>query len=156
MEKEKIIEALKKALEDKGKRKFTQTMEFILNFKGVDFSKPENRISLDVQLPHEVRKTQVVVIADDKKIVSEAKNAGLMVISWAEFQNYTKGKVKEMAKSTEYLVEPKLMAEIGKKYRFLAASGKLRPFVNPKIASSLKNLVHLRSKGKYIPTLQCA
>ena len=43
---EKFIE------ENKGKRKFEQSVELAINFKGVDFSKQANRLSLDILLPN--------------------------------------------------------------------------------------------------------
>ena len=51
MDKKKLQDALTKALEGKGKRKFTQSVELIVNFRGIDFTKPENRLNLDIALP---------------------------------------------------------------------------------------------------------
>ncbi|MFA6530635.1 MAG: 50S ribosomal protein L1, partial [Candidatus Micrarchaeia archaeon] len=51
MNKKQVQDALAKVFEDKGKRKFTQSVELIVNFRGIDFTKPENRLNLDIALP---------------------------------------------------------------------------------------------------------
>ena len=51
LDKKKLSEALAKMLEDKGKRKFVQSAELIINMRGIDFSKSENRLNLDIVLP---------------------------------------------------------------------------------------------------------
>ncbi|MEM4257059.1 MAG: 50S ribosomal protein L1, partial [Candidatus Diapherotrites archaeon] len=52
MDKKQVLEALAFARAKSKKRKFEQTFEFIINFKGIDFKKAENRIDLEVRLPH--------------------------------------------------------------------------------------------------------
>jgi large subunit ribosomal protein L1 len=156
MNEKDLLEAINSALKDKGKRKFLQSMELIINFKNVDFSRPENRLSLDVKLPREVKKTNIVIIAEDRKIISEVKERGdVTLIKGSDLQNYTKAKMKKLAENSEFFVEPKLMAEVGKKYKFLPQSGRMRPLINIKTIDQVKGMVHIRSKGKYIPTVQC-
>jgi large subunit ribosomal protein L1 len=99
-----LLEAINEALKDKGKRKFKQSLELIVNFKNIDFSKPENRISLDVKLPHEVKSTDIVIIADDPKIISEAKGLNVTLIKGSELGSYTKSKMKRLAKNSEFSI----------------------------------------------------
>ena len=51
MNKKEVLQALEQARKTSKKRKFDQTFEFIINFRGVDFKKVENRIDLEVKLP---------------------------------------------------------------------------------------------------------
>lgn len=76
MDRKKITEAITKALEDKGKRKFTQSVELIVNFRGIDFTKAENRLNIDVILPKGRGKEQPVVVFADGQVALDAKAAG--------------------------------------------------------------------------------
>ena len=80
MDRKKITESITKALEEKGKRKFTQSLEFIINFRGVDFAKAENRLNIDVLLPKGKGKEQKVVAFADGQMALEAKNAGVLEV----------------------------------------------------------------------------
>ncbi|MDD5171488.1 MAG: hypothetical protein PHF60_00435 [Candidatus ainarchaeum sp.] len=51
MDKKKLADGIAKALEDKGKKKFKQSVELIINMRGIDFAKSENRLNLDIVLP---------------------------------------------------------------------------------------------------------
>ena len=48
----KILHSVNEVLKEKGKRKFVQTVDLAVNFKGIDFKKPENRINIDIVLPN--------------------------------------------------------------------------------------------------------
>ena len=49
---EKFSEFEKFIAENKGKRKFKQSVELAVNFKDIDFSKQDNRLNLDIILPN--------------------------------------------------------------------------------------------------------
>ena len=76
VDKKKIQEALAKVFEDKGKRKFKQSVELIVNFRGIDFSKTEHRLNLDVALPKGKggKEPKIAVIAEEA-MANQAKNA---------------------------------------------------------------------------------
>ena len=72
---EKFIE------ENKGKRKFEQSVELAINFKGLDFSKQTNRLSVDVLLPNGKGKTRrIALFATDKNIIEKAKGTNVEII----------------------------------------------------------------------------
>ena len=72
--KTQIESSVKKLLEEsKGKKKFKQSIDFIVNFKDVDFKKPENRPVIDVTLPTQARVNKICVFADSA-VALEAKN----------------------------------------------------------------------------------
>ncbi len=161
MEKKQIKEALEKCFEDKGKRKFIQTVELIVNYRGIDFKKPENRINLDIILPKGRGKESTVIVFADGQPALEAKQAGAKVISGEEIPELAKnkGKLKTMADHSEFLAEPKLMAVVGKHLgQVLGTRKKLpKPLVgNVKIAiEQAKKRTRLATKGKYLPVTQC-
>ena len=162
MDKKSLTESLTKALEEKGKRKFTQSMEFIVNFRGIDFTKAENRLNLDVILPKGKGKEQKVIVFADGQVALEAKNAGANeVIDAAGITKLASDKahVKLLASDAEFIAQPNMMINVGKSLgQVLGARGKLpRPITgNVKDAiTQAKSRVRLVSKGKYLPVAQC-
>ncbi len=161
MNKNQLKTALDKCLEDKGKRKFKQTVEFIVNYRGIDFKKPENRLNLDIILPKgRGKETQVIVFADGQ-IALDAKNAGAQVITGDKIPELAKNKnkLKTLADHSEFLAEPKLMAVVGKNLgQVLGTRKKLpKPLIgNVKIAiEQAKKRTRISTKGKYLPVTQC-
>lgn len=158
---EQITNTINKALEEKGSRKFTQTVELITNFRGVDFSKPENKLSLDIPLPKGRGKNISVVVFADGPVAADAKAAGAdVVIGGAEIPTYDKGKIKQLAKNGEFFAQPQLMMAVGKNFgQLLGARGRLpKPLVGNVVAmiKGSRNIVHVRTRGKNLPTVHCA
>jgi len=163
MDRKKISDALTKALEDKGKRKFTQSVEFIVNFRGINFAKAENRLNLDLILPKGKGKNQNIVVFADGQMALEAKNAGATeVIDAAGITKLAadKSKLSVLAKTSEFIAQPSLMIQVGKTLgQVLGAKGKLpRPIASGTVKTAIeqaKSRVRLLSKGKYLPVAQC-
>lgn len=161
MDRKKISDALNKALEEKGKRKFKQSVEIILNFKSIDFSKPENRLNLDIVLPKgKGAKTPKIAVIGDEGTVSDAKKAGAdLTILPNEIASYAaKGKIAMLANEYSLLAQPNQMAAIAKSLgQYLGPRGKLpKPLVGriPEAIARAKKSVRIVSKGKYLPTVQ--
>ena len=73
MEKETLDKLTAFMQENKGKRKFNQSVELAINLMGLDTSKQDNRVNLEIKMPHPKGKSHnVVVFADDKTIASKA------------------------------------------------------------------------------------
>jgi len=162
MDKRTITEAITKALESKGSRKFTQSLEIMVNFRGIDFTKAENRLNLDILLPKGKGKDQKVIVFADAQMALDAKNAGAAeVMDAAGIQKLAadKGKLAIMAKSCEFIAQPSLMITVGKSLgQVLGARGRLpRPVTGPvkEAISQAKSRVRMVSKGKYLPVAQC-
>jgi len=162
VDKQKVVDAIGKALEDKGKRKFAQSMELMVNFRNIDFTKAENRLNLDILLPKGKGKTQKVMVFADTQIALDAKNAGAdEVVDNAGIQKMAadRKKVKLIAKQHEFIAQPNMMVNVGKSLgQVLGAKGKLpRPIIGPvkDAIDQAKRRVRLASKGKYLPVAQC-
>ncbi len=159
MDKKKLNDALTKALEEKGKRKFKQSVELIINMKGIDFSKSENRLNLDIVLPKGKggKELKCAVFAENE-LGDQAKKAGAdLIISPNDIPEW-KDKVKDLAENYFLLAQPNLMAVVAKNLgQYLGKRGKLpKPAVGniaPMIERSKKS-VRIVSKGKYLPTAQ--
>ncbi len=162
MDRKKITEAITKALEAKGSRKFTQSLEFIINFRNIDFTKAENRLNLDVLLPKGKGKSQNVIVFADTQSALDAKNAGATeVIDTGGIAKLAadKGRLALMVKSSEFIAQPSLMMPVGKSLgQVLGARGKLPRPITGSVKDAIeqaKRRVRLVSKGKYLPVAQC-
>ncbi|MEM3422785.1 MAG: hypothetical protein QXF35_02685 [Candidatus Bilamarchaeaceae archaeon] len=161
MDKKQLATAIQKALEDKGKRKFTQSVEIIINTKGIDFSKTENRINLDIPLPKGKggKELKVAVIGDEATAVQAKKAGADLTILPNEIESYKEPKkLKELARDYTLLAQPNQMAAVAKALgQVLGKKGKLpKPLVgNPaQLIDAAKRSVRITTKGKYLPVLQ--
>ncbi len=158
-----LKQAIEKAKTESKKRKFIQSLELILNFKKVDFKKPENRINVTAVLPKgRGKKIKVAAIVGDELLVEAKQNAD-KVITKDELTSLAKNKkeAKKIAKQYDFFIaQTDLMAEVGKTLgQILGPKGKMpRPVpptakLKPLIESMQKNLL-IKMKGKFLPTLQ--
>lgn len=159
----KMKEAIEKVLEGKGKRKFTQTFEMIINFTRVNFSKADQRIDLAVPLPKGRGKPVKVAVFAETQAGLDAKNAGADVVYSSEdivSLAADKKKLIKIANEYVFVAEPKLMALAGKHLgQVLGTRGKLpKPVVGKTMQQAIddaRKTVIIKTKGKYLPTLQC-
>ena len=100
------------------KRNFTQAMELVINFKGLDVKAPENRINEIVTLPNPIGKDVKVCVIADGDMVVKARQAGAnLVITKQELDQYAGNKkaIKKLAGEYDYFAaRTDLMATVGK------------------------------------------
>lgn len=156
----------KKAVEEvrskSKKRGFVQSVDLIINFKGVDFSKPSNRINLEVILPKgRGKKVKVAAIVGDA-LITEAKQKADTVIRAEEIEKIGKNKkkLKKIASENDFfLCQTDLMTTVGKYMGQVLAprdkmpqpvppTAKLEPFIK-----RFEKLVRIKMKGKFVPTV---
>ncbi len=162
MEKEQL-EKLKSVLaEGKGKRKFTQSVDVAVNFTGIDFSKQDNRLNLEIKLPHgKGKESKVIFFGDDRNMAAKAQEAGAKVISSKELPEISTDKLKQAELlAHELIAQPALMPQIAKALgQFLGPRGKMpRPVVGTDVSTMIGGIgssIYVRSKGKYLPTAHC-
>lgn len=161
MDREKILKAVNAALEEKGKRKFLQSVELAINFKDIDFNKQENRLNLEIPLPRGKGREQKVAVFADGQLALDAKKLGLAVITGDEIPKLAedKGRLKELL-DYEFLAQPNLMAVVGKHLgQVLGTKGKLpKPLLGMKLEEAVeraRRIVRIKSKGKYLPVVHC-
>ncbi|MEM3841688.1 MAG: hypothetical protein QXN59_03280 [Candidatus Micrarchaeaceae archaeon] len=148
--------------ENRGKRKFTQTVELAVNFKGIDFTKPENRLNLSISLPKgKGKQSSVAVFADDNSIIAAANEVGSKVIQSSELEQIRSDKTRlNELLSYEMFAQPSLMPQIAKALgQFLGPRNKMpKPIMGSDVKSVIGNAgssITIRSKGKYLPTVHC-
>ena len=161
MDKKKLTDAINKALEDKGKKKFKQSVELIINMRGIDFAKSENRLNLDVVLPKgkggKELKSAVIV---EPSATEEARKAGAdLVITPDKIADYAaKEKITDLSKNYFLLAQPALMGAVAKSLgQYLGKKGKLPKPITGNIGELIrrsKSSIRIVSKGKYLPVAQ--
>jgi len=166
MEKESVIQALQKVMDASKERKFVQSIDLSINFKGVDFKKPENRIDAVVQLPFPSTKPKkVIVFAKDKTFAESIKSFVDEVMMEDRIPALEKKSVKKLASTYEiFLAEGPVMVSVGKHLgQILSPQGKMPSPIptNAKAVQAtierLKKSVRLTNKkGKYMPVVHAS
>jgi len=147
-----LEEALKKALskEYNKARRFKQSVEIILSLSGLDLSKPDQRFTELVELPHTPYKNPPkICVFTEGSLIPEAKSLGVDYMT-KDSLNSLVGKKKECRKISKsydfFIAEAPLMPVIGKTLgQFLGPKNKMPIPVPP--ASSISQLVERLRKS---------
>ncbi len=149
--------------ENKGQRKFKQTVELAINFRGIDFSKQDNRINVEVILPNGKGKTKKLgVFTTERSISEEARKNGIEVIDGADIEKISKDAAKlNSLLDYELMAQPSLMPIVAKNLgQFLGPRNKMpRPLIGnvnmANLAIELNKRINIKNKGKFLPTVHC-
>ncbi len=154
MEKE-ILEALKTLRENSKKRNFVQTVDLIINLKGIDIKKPENKITEDIVLPFGRGEDAKIAVFTDTY-----RNLNVDVYTSKDIEEIAKNKreAKKLAKKYDFfLAEPQLMPVVGRFLgRFLAPRGKMPKPIRGDVEKTIdlyKKSIRIRIKNA--PVIQC-
>ncbi|MBS3154989.1 50S ribosomal protein L1 [Candidatus Woesearchaeota archaeon] len=146
MEKKEILDALKLLRENNTKRNFIQSLDLIINLKGMDVKREDQRVDQFLSLPYECGKQVKVCAFVDKQLLKNAQDNCDFVISNEDFQSYAKNKkeLKKLANGYDYFISQiNVMAEIAKIFgRVLGSRGKMP---NPKVGCVVQGTVDLKS-----------
>src|SRR3989344_2768873 len=165
MDKKPVVQALKYARDLSKKRKFEQSFEFIINFKGVDFKKADNRIERDVKFPHSTGKqadVKTLVFVKDPNFAQEIKSKVSRIIMDEEIPNIKKKDVDLLLRDyDQFLAEGGAILTVAKYLgQQLAPKGKMPKPLQPSVASleqALKNVSTFtkvtNKKGKFMPVI---
>jgi len=162
LDKQQIVNALAQMRSGSKTRKFKQSVELYVNFQGLDFSKNENKIDVNVALPHSTGKseTKVIVFTKDTDFAAKAKTKAHRVVLESEISKLDK---KEAGKiGDEYdviLAEGPAMLTVGRVLGpSLAPKGKMPKLIPPSVEAienalkSVKGSIRISNKkGKNMP-----
>ena len=166
MEEKELFEALKLMREASPQRKFTQSVEFGLNFKGIDFKKATNRISVDVTLPHGTGRAsaaKVLVFVQDRNFAEQLKEKGIPFMMEADIAKLGKKEGEKLATDYDgFLAEGPVMLIVAKFLgQVLAPKRKMPKPIQPALAEYEKFVAGMASgvkisnnKGKFMPVVQ--
>jgi len=107
-------QAIEEAVEEDKERSFTQSIDLIINFKGMDLSDPENRFNEDYKLPYQADdEVKIGVIGDT--LINNTDDADREVTQdELEEMFEDPSKAKDLAEEMTFLIaEAPLMPKIG-------------------------------------------
>lgn len=142
MNKEKVLKAIEKARENSKKRKFNQSFDLVINLKNLNLKKPDNNVSLFINLPFEGKKIKIGCFADTQ-LGTKAKECCDRIILKKEFDSLDKKTIKNMVREMNFFVaQADLMPDIAKHFgKILGARGKMP---NPKAGCIVPENVNLK------------
>ena len=114
-----ITTAIKEVKEKSKKRKFTQSVELILNLKDIDMKSPEGRIQERIELPHQSpeKPNKICVIATGELALKAKRAKADLVIGKDELAGLA-GRKKDLRKIANdynfFMAEAPLMPRVGK------------------------------------------
>ncbi|MEM4261782.1 MAG: hypothetical protein QXI10_02360, partial [Candidatus Diapherotrites archaeon] len=141
--------------------------ELIINFKGIDFKKAENRIDLEVRLPHSNGKSsqgKVLAFIKDANFAEELKGKADKIIMDYEIPNLKKKDVDQlMIDYNIFVAEGPSMLTVGKYLgQILAPKGRMPKPIQTSIESfesavkgTGNNIRVTNKKGKFMPVIHC-
>ncbi len=152
MDKELIINAIQAVKETAKERKFTESLDLIINLKGLNLKKEDEKILAFLPLPHDRGKKVTVTALVGSELSTKAKEACTNVILDTEFKGQDKKKIKRLAEKTDYFVAqatimPKVAATFG---RVLGPRGRMP---NPKAGCVVPPTADLKPLMERLQTL---
>ncbi len=158
MEHEKILDAVKQALEKSPQRKFSESIDLAINLKNLDMNQPQNRMDEEIILPNGPGKTIKIAVFARGETAQRAKGAGADYVFDPEeisVLGEDKARAKSLADEVNFFVaESALMPAIGKTLgQVLGPRGKMPIPLTPdkdivQLINRSRNAIKVRSKDK--------
>lgn len=160
VEKAKIVDAVKTALENAPKRNFRESVDITVNLRNIDMAQPKNRIDETILLPHGIGENAKVAVLGKGDIVTQARDVKVELIIGPQEIERLGGAPREARKVAEeyrfFLAETAVMPMVGRWLGpRLGPRGKMptpipqgtdiRPMVE-----RLRNSVKIRTKDKKV------
>lgn len=137
MDKNLIATTLKNLKENSPKRNFRQSIDLIINLKGLDLKKPEHQVNMFVTLHYDTGKKVSVCALVGPELLKSAKEVCDEIIPVEQFDKF-KGKkeIKKLANKYDYFIsQANIMSKVATVFgRYLGPRGKMP---NPKIGAIL-------------------
>lgn len=164
MRKDTALSALKKLHEIAPKRNFSQSVELMINFTGLDMKKPTNQVNLKISLPHPTGKGsgKVAVFAKTDDMAESLKGKVDKIIMDKEIESVAKDKAKlaELFAYDALFAEGPSMLTVAKYLgQQLAPKGKMpKPIVSAALfeealAKARTQITVSNKKGKFMPVV---
>ncbi|MFB6490053.1 MAG: 50S ribosomal protein L1 [Thermoproteus sp. AZ2] len=157
LKQEALLDAIKEAASKGRRHKFTEGIDLILVLRDVDLNRPENRINVNLPLPHPPKLNKVAAFASGA-FEAAAKNAGVDAVitrDQIEAMAGNKKAIRKLAKQYDYFVAPPdLMPLIGRTLgSILGPRGKMPEVVPPNVDAKsvvdrLKRSVRIRLRNE--------
>ena len=138
LDKKTITGAVKEAKAKSGGKKFSQTVDMVLNIQEIDMKAPEGKIQEMVELPHATGKPNKICVIASGELALKARKANAdNVVERSDLDNLA-GKKKDLRKLAEdydiFISEAPLMALVGRTLGpVLGPRGKMPIPVSPSV-----------------------
>ncbi len=133
MNKNKFLEALKKAKDGSKKRNFKQKVDLIVNLKDLNLKKPEQQVEFFLKLRYDKGRESKICALVGSELAAKAKSACDNVIPADDFQKYAGDKKLSKKLCNDYdffIAQANIMAKVAAAFgRILGPRGKMP---NPK------------------------
>ncbi len=133
MNKNKFLEALKKAKDGSKKRNFKQKVDLIVNLKDLNLKKPEQQVEFFLKLHYDKGRESKICALVGPELAAKAKSACDNVIPADDFQKYAGDKKLSKKLCNDYdffIAQANIMAKVAAAFgRILGPRGKMP---NPK------------------------
>lgn len=118
LDKNSLLQAVKQAKEQSGKKKFNQTVDLILDIKEIDMKAPEGKITEIVELPHAPAKLNKICVVATGELALKAKRANADNVIERPDLEALAGKKKDLRKLASdydvFLSEMSMMPMVGR------------------------------------------
>ncbi len=158
VDRKEIEKAVKEILEKSPKRNFKESVDLAINLKGVDMSKPKNRIDESIILPSGLgREIRVGVFARGETALKSEKAGANLIIPPDEIPKLgaDKKKLRALIKDIDFFIaEAPLMPSIGKSMGpILAPRGKMPDPIPPggdvgNLIERVRRTIKVRSRDR--------
>lgn len=157
-----ILGSVKEAKSKTEKKKFTQSVELVINLREIDMKKPESKIQELVELPHPIAKQSKVCVIASGDLALRARAGADLVIERADLDALAGDKKRQKTLVNEYehfISEAPLMPTVGRVLgAVLGPKGRMPIPVPPNvdIGSAIerqRRIVQVRLRSQ--PILQC-
>jgi large subunit ribosomal protein L1 len=116
VERARILEAVKTAIEKAPERKFSESVDVTINLKNIDMAQPKNRIDETILLPNGTGRKVGIAVLGKGDITTQAREAGVDLIIGPDEIERLGG-------------EPREARQVAEKYRFFLAETSVMPQV---------------------------
>ncbi len=160
MDNKEIIQAIKTARGNSKERKFSESIDLVINLKGLNLKKEDEKILAFIQLPHQRGKKVKVTALVDQALITKAKAGCDGFVLLEDFKNLTKKQIKKLANNTDYFIaQANIMPKVAQTFGRVLGPRGMMP--NPKagcvvpstadlkpIVARLQNLVKIETKNE--------
>ncbi len=160
MDNHEVLSAIKKVRESTPKRKFSQTVDLIINLKQLDLKKADQQVNTFVVLPHNRGKKLKICALVDKELFNSAKESCDRAIMKDEFSKFDKKALRKLANEFDFFIaQANVMPDIAKYMgKVLGTKGKMPnpkagcvipPTANVKaLYDTLQNTIKVQTKNE--------
>ena len=160
MDNKDILKAIQQARKNAKKRKFSQTIDLIINLQSLDIKKEDQKINAFVTLPHQRGKKIKIAALIGQELATKAKGVCDHIILEENFKSTDKKEIKKIASDSGFFIaQANIMPKIASSFGKILGPRGLMP--NPKagcvvpptgelkpVIEKLQRVVHIQTKSE--------